>query len=143
MGTGDHSPIYSKQYPASNYEQEIKFQETQKLLERGQIEEFTSPWSSPIVLVKKKDKTIRFCIDYQRLNAITIKDAFPLARIDKILDQLPDEMYYTKFDFKCGYFHVPLTKETSRKLRSQAVIIIISSLFFHRESLTVLKLCNL
>ena len=44
METGDHSPIYLKQYPASNYDQEIKFQETQKLLERGQIEESTSPW---------------------------------------------------------------------------------------------------
>ena len=43
MGAGDHSPIYSKQYPASNYDQEVKFQETQKLLERGQIEESTSP----------------------------------------------------------------------------------------------------
>ena len=43
MGTDDHSPIYSKQYPASNYDQEIKFQETQKLLERGQIEESTPP----------------------------------------------------------------------------------------------------
>ena len=43
MKTGDHAPTYSKQYPASNYDQEIKFQETQKLLERGQIEESTSP----------------------------------------------------------------------------------------------------
>ena len=110
MGTGDHSPIYSKQYPASNYDQEIKFQETQKLLELGQIEESTSPCSSPIVLAKKKDKTIRFCIDYRRLNAITIKDTFLLPRIDKILDQLPNEMHYTKFDFKSGYFHVPLSK---------------------------------
>ena len=117
METGDHSLIYSKQYPASNYNQEIKFQETQKLLERIQTEESTSPWSSPIVLAKKKDKTVRFCIDYRRLNAITIKDAFPLPRIDKIFDQLPDEMYYTKFDFKSGYFHVPLSKETDRKLR--------------------------
>ena len=131
-----------KQYPASNYDQEIKFQETQKLLEWDQIEESTSPWSSPIVLVEKKDKTIRFCIDYRRLNAITIKDAFSLPRIDKIFDQLPDAMYYTKFDFKSGYFHVPLPQETARKLRSQSTIIIINSLFFHRELPTVLKLCN-
>ncbi|CAF1241976.1 unnamed protein product [Rotaria sordida] len=113
--TADHPPIYSKQYPASSKDQEIKFQETQKLLERGQIEESTSPWSSPIVLVKKKDKTMRFCIDYRRLNAITIKDAFPLPRIDEIFDQLSDATYYTKFDFKSGYFQVPLSKEDRPK----------------------------
>ncbi|CAM4981831.1 unnamed protein product [Rotaria socialis] len=93
----------------------MKFQETQKLLERGQIEESTSPWSSPIVLVKKKDKTMRFCIDYRRLNAVTIKDAFPLPRIDEIFDQLSDAVYYTKFDFKSGYFQVPLSKEDRPK----------------------------
>ncbi len=113
--TGDHPPIYSKQYPASPADQQLKFQETQKLLERGQIEESTSPWSSPIVLVKKKDKTMRFCIDYRRLNAITIKDAFPLPRIDEIFDHLTDAMYYTKFDFKSGYFQVPLSEEDRPK----------------------------
>ncbi|CAF3338721.1 unnamed protein product, partial [Rotaria socialis] len=101
--TGDHPPIYSKQYSSSYEDQEIKVQETQKLLERGQIEESTSTWSSPIVLVKKKDKTLRFCIDYRRLNAITIKNAFPLPRIEEIFDQLSDAVYYTKFDFKSGY----------------------------------------
>ncbi|CAF3210607.1 unnamed protein product, partial [Rotaria sp. Silwood2] len=94
----------------------VKFQETQKLLERGQIEESTSVWSSPIVLVKKKDKTMRFCIDYRRLNAITIKDAFPLPQIDEIFDQLSDRMYYTKFCFKSGYFYVPLSKENCPKI---------------------------
>ncbi|CAF4678891.1 unnamed protein product, partial [Rotaria sp. Silwood2] len=113
--TGDNPPIYSKQYSASYKDQELKFQETQKLLERGQIEESTSPWSSPIVLVKKTDKTMRFCIDYRRLNAITIRDAFPLPRIDEIFDQLSDATYYTKFDFKSGYFQVPLSKEDRPK----------------------------
>lgn len=113
--TGDHPPIYSKQYPAPANDQQIKTQETQKLLERGQIEASTSPWSSPVVLVKKKDKTIRFCIDYRRLNAVTIKDAFPLPRIDEIFDQLIDSKYYTKFDFKSGYFQVPLAKEDRPK----------------------------
>ena len=113
--TSDHPPIYSKQYSASHSEQLIKAQETQKLLERGQIEESNSPWSSPVVLVKKKDKTMRFCIDYRRLNNVTIKDAFPLPRIDEIFDQLTDATYYTKFDFKSGYFQVPLSKEDRPK----------------------------
>jgi hypothetical protein len=113
--TGDHPPIYSKQYPASPADQQLKFQETQKLLERGQIEESTSPWSSPVVLVKKKDKTMRFCIDCRRLNAITIKDAFPLPRIDEIFNHLTDAMYYNKFDFKSGYFQVPIAAEDRQK----------------------------
>lgn len=113
--TGDHPPVYSKQYSASHSEQLIKTHETQKLLERGQIEESNSPWSSPVVLVKKKDKTMRFCIDYRRLNNITIKDAFPLPRIDEIFDQLTHATYYTKFDFKSGYFQVPLSKEDRPK----------------------------
>ena len=113
--TGNHPPIYSEQYPASNKDHDIKFQEAQKLLERGQIEDSTSLWSPPIVLAKKKDKTMRFCIDYRRLNDITIKDAFPLPRIDEIFDQLFDAAFYTKFDFKSGYFQVPLSEENRPK----------------------------
>ncbi|CAF5019441.1 unnamed protein product, partial [Rotaria sp. Silwood1] len=70
----------------------------------------TSPWSSPVVLVKKKDGTTRFCVDYRRLNQITTKDAFPLPRIDDIYDQLTKATYFTKFDFNAGYFQVPLDK---------------------------------
>ncbi|CAF4609878.1 unnamed protein product, partial [Rotaria sp. Silwood2] len=62
------------------------------------------------VLVTKKDGTTRFCVDYRRLNQITTKDAFPLPRIDDIYDQLTKATYFTKFDFKAGYFQVPLDK---------------------------------
>ncbi|CAF5227309.1 unnamed protein product, partial [Rotaria magnacalcarata] len=76
----------------------------------GIIERSTSPWSSPVVLVEKKDGTTRFCVDYRRLNEITTKDAFPLPRIDDIYGQLTTATYFTKFDFKPGYFQVPLDK---------------------------------
>ncbi|CAF4859434.1 unnamed protein product, partial [Rotaria sp. Silwood1] len=83
---------------------------TDKLLKNGIIEHSTSPWSSPVVVVNKKDGTTRFCVDYRRLNQITTKDAFPLPRIDDIYDQLTKATYFTKFDFKAGYFQVPLDK---------------------------------
>ncbi|CAF1076070.1 unnamed protein product [Didymodactylos carnosus] len=113
--TADHPPIYSKQYPASLKDQQIKTAEINKLLERRQIEESTSPWSSPVVLVKKKDKTVRFCVDYRRLNEITIKDKFPLPKIEEIFDQLSDSMFYPKLDFRSGYFQIPLAKEDRQK----------------------------
>ena len=108
IDTGTHRPIHTPPYRKSNKDQEILNMETQKLLDKGIIEHSTSPWSSPVVLVKKKDGTTRFCVDYRRLNQITTKDAFPLPRIDDIYDQLAQATHFTKFDFKSGYFQVPL-----------------------------------
>jgi hypothetical protein len=110
IDTGTHRPIHTAPYRKSNKDQEILNDETQKLLEKGIIEPSTSPWSSPVVLVKKKDGTTRFCVDYRKLNQITTKDAFPLPRIDDIYDQLTQATHFTKFDFKSGYFQVPLDK---------------------------------
>jgi hypothetical protein len=110
IDTGTNRPIHTAPYRKSSKEQEILSVETQKLLEKDIIEHSTSPWSSPVVLVKKKDGTTRFCVDYRRLNQITTKDAFPLPRIDDIYDQLTKATYFTKFDFKAGYFQVPLDK---------------------------------
>ena len=67
-------------------------EEADKLLEdmlkRGVLEPSSSPWSSGVVLVKKKDGLTRFCVDYRRLNKVTLKDAYPLPRIDDMLDSL-------------------------------------------------------
>ncbi|CAF1477404.1 unnamed protein product, partial [Rotaria sp. Silwood1] len=110
IDTGTHRPVHIPPYRKSNKDQETLRKETDKLLKNGIIEHSTSPWSSPVVLVKKKDGTTRFCVDHRRLNQITTKDAFPLPRIDDIYDQLTKATYFTKFDFKAGYFQVPLDK---------------------------------
>ncbi|CAF4938729.1 unnamed protein product [Rotaria sp. Silwood1] len=115
IDTGTHRPVHTPPYRKSNKDQETLRKETDKLLKNGIIEHSTSPWSSPVVLVKKKDGTTRFCVDYRRLNQITTKDAFPLPRIDDIYDQLTKAAYFTKFDFKAGYFQVPLDKSDRPK----------------------------
>ncbi|CAF1682305.1 unnamed protein product, partial [Adineta ricciae] len=108
IDTGTHKPLYTPPYRKSNRDQEMLRGETQKLLKNDIIEHSTSPWSSPIILVQKKDGTTRFCVDYRRLNQITTKDGFPLPRMDDIYDQLTKATYFSKFDFKSGYFQVPL-----------------------------------
>ncbi|CAF4731480.1 unnamed protein product, partial [Rotaria socialis] len=110
IDTGTHRPIHTPPYRKSNKDQETLRKETDKLMGSGIIEHSTFPWSSPVVSVKKKDGTTRLCVDYRRLNQITTKDAFPLPRIDDIYDQLTTATYFTKFDFKAGYFQVPLDK---------------------------------
>ncbi|CAF3091095.1 unnamed protein product, partial [Rotaria socialis] len=115
IDTGTHRPVHTPPYRKSNKDQETLRKETDKLMGSGIIEHSTSPWSSPVVLVKKKDGTTRFCVDYRRLNQITTKDAFPLPRIDDIYDQLTTATYFTKFDFKAGYFQVPLDKSDRPK----------------------------
>ena len=81
---------------------EIKKQ-VQELLEKGFIRPSTSPCGSPIVLVRKKDGSWRICIDYRAMNKITIKNRYPLPRIDDLLDQLKEAVYFTKLDFHSGY----------------------------------------
>ena len=104
IDTGTHRPIHTPPYRKSNKDQEILGKETDKLLKNGIIEHSISPWSSPVVLVEKKDGTTRFCVHYRRLNQITTKDAFPLPRIDDIYDQLTKATYFTKFDFQIRLF---------------------------------------
>ncbi|CAF4592207.1 unnamed protein product, partial [Rotaria sp. Silwood2] len=113
--TGHHPPVHTPPYRVSYKDEQIQREEINKLLKQGVIEESTSPWSSPIVLVRKKDGSVRFCIDFRKLNNITTKDAFPMPRIDDIFDHLSQAEYYTTIDFKSGYFQVGLDQKDRPK----------------------------
>ena len=80
----------------------------QKSLERGIIRESSSPYASPIVLVRKKDGKLRICVDYRRLNAKTHKDAYPLPRVDEALDVLKGGKYFCSLDLAHGFNQLPV-----------------------------------
>ena len=85
------------------------------MLQEGIIEPSNSPWASPVVLVKKKDGSLRYCIDYRKLNAVTRKDSYPLPRIDESLDTLKDARYFSTLDLASGYWQIELSEDAKQK----------------------------
>ncbi|GJR95233.1 putative nucleotidyltransferase, ribonuclease H [Tanacetum coccineum] len=83
----------------------------QELSEKGFIRPSSSPWGAPFLFVKKKDGTFRMCIDYQELNKLTIKNRYPLPRIDELFDQLQGSSVYSKIDLRFGYHHLRIREE--------------------------------
>src|SRR5215467_7729817 len=90
--------------------EELKKQ-LQDLLEKGFIRPSHSPWGAPVLFVKKKDGSMRLCIDYRELNKMTIKNRYPLPRIDDLFDQLKGASVFSKIDLRSGY-HQLRVKET-------------------------------
>ena len=115
INTGDARPVKQplRRIPA-NMTEEVNSQ-IDEMLSKGVIEPSTSPWASNIVLVKKKDGSTRICIDYRRLNAVTEKDAYPLPRIDEVLDQLAGNAWFSTLDLFTGYWQVEVDAEDRPK----------------------------
>ena len=114
IDTGDSLPIRCA--PRRMSPQKIKQEAcVEEMLTGGQIEPSDSPWSAPVVLVTKKDGGTRFCVDYRRLNLATVKDAYPLPRIDDTLDMLAGKRWFSTLDLASGYWQVSLSPDARCK----------------------------
>ena len=113
--TGEAAPIKQHVRRPPIHQREAAQEEVDKMLKQGIIEPSSSPWASPVVLVKKKDGSVRYCIDYRQLNAVTRKDSYPLPRIDDSLESLGSARYFSTLDLASGYWQVGLTEAAKEK----------------------------
>ena len=115
IDTGQAKPVKIPPTRVTQKQKQIIEDEIDSMLEKDIIQPSTSPWSSPILLVTKRDGSIRFCIDYRRLNAVTVKDAYPLPRIDDSLDALSGARWFSTLDLVSGYWQAEILESDRPK----------------------------
>ena len=107
--------VYAKPYRIPLAKQEFIREEVFKMQKQGTIRPSTSAFAAPVVLVPKKDGNTRFCIDYTRLNANTVKDKFPMPRIDDLLDKAKDAKFFSTIDLTSGYWQIRMNENDREK----------------------------
>ena len=115
---GEHSieltsstPVYSRPYPVPYAMREVVESEIQTMLFMGIIEPSTASYASPVVLVRKPDGSNRVCIDFRKLNKITVFDPEPMPQAEEVFAKLAEDKYFSKFDFNKGYWQVPMREQ--------------------------------
>ena len=119
IDAGGARPIKLAPYRLPHAYRETVRNELEEMERTGVIERSRSEWSAPIVLVKKKDGSLRMCVDYRRLNAVSQADAYPMPRVDDLIDRLGKARYITTLDLSRGYWQVPVS-ESSRPMTAFA-----------------------
>lgn len=115
IDTQGANPIKQRPRRVPFAKQEIVKNSVKDMLDAGIIETSNGPWASPVVLVTKKDGSFRFCLDYRKINDVTVKDSQPLPRIDDSLDALSGSKWFSTLDLKSGYWQVEVEPEDRPK----------------------------
>jgi len=110
----DETPFTARPYRMAPSEQETAKKIIDNLLECNIIRESNSEYASPMLLVNKKDRDARLCVNYQRLNKQTVKDSHPLPRIDDLMDRLAGGKVFISLDLKSGYYQIPLSEDSKK-----------------------------
>ncbi|MCO5563769.1 hypothetical protein L7F22_017416 [Adiantum nelumboides] len=105
------SPPNKPPYRVSQAQQEEIMRQVNELVEKGMVRPSSSPFCSPVLLVHKKDGTYRMCVNYRALNKITIKNRFPVPRIEDLFDKLQGSTYFSRIDLKSGYHQIRIVNE--------------------------------
>ncbi len=105
----------SRPYRLPEHNKNVVQEELKAMLNLGVIEESHSDWASPIVLVPKTDGSVWFCVDYRKVNAVSKFDAYPMPRVDELLDRLGAARFYSTLDLTKGYWQIPLSPLSKEK----------------------------
>ena len=115
IDTRDHHPVKQQPYRTPVVCREKIESMVSDMQKQGIVKPSHSPWASPIVLVPKKDGSLRFCVDFRRLNSLTRKDVYPLPHVEDILVTLGEAKYFTSLDLASGYWQIELDEDAHAK----------------------------